>query len=96
MSLQKAHHDDEPSLVNEADYDSEGASNTSASDDASDSWAGVGSEQRVQPFQHHLPSHAYRPPTGEELRDIKDATCSPFKFQVRRRVSRLGPSVILH
>ena len=95
MSLQKAHHDDEPSLVNEADHDS----NAFASDDASDSWAGVGSEQQVQPSQHHPPSHAYRPPTGEELRDIKDAAdlyrSSSFKFQVHCRVSRLEPSVIL-
>ena len=95
MSLQKAHHDDEPSLVNEADHDS----NAFASDDASDSWAGVGSEQQVQLPQHQPPSHACRPPTGEELRDIKDAAdlykSSSFKFQVRHHVSRLESSVIL-
>ena len=95
MSLQKAHHDNEPSLINEADHDS----NASMSDDASNSWARVGSEQQVQLPQHQLPSHAYRPPMGEELRDIKDAAdlykLSSFKFQVCCRASRLESSIIL-
>ncbi|KAF8154805.1 Nrap protein [Crassisporium funariophilum] len=73
-------------------------------DDKSEEWGGIGGEQAAAPSKegNRTGTKPKKPPTGEELRDIKDATdlfkSSSFKLQidallpnVRPKTSRIPP-----
>ena len=71
------------------DMDSEGGASGSGEDEDEEEWAGVNgaSGEPVDEDEKRNGTKPKKPPTGEELRNIKDATelyrSSSFKLQVR-------------
>lgn len=81
---------EEGSADEDEDMDSEGESSGSGEDEGEEEWNGVNgaSGEAVGEDEKRTGTKPKKPPTGEELRNIKDATelyrSSSFKLQVHK------------